>query len=41
MLRKAEQMGGRLQFSLGLSDIGTTVTCRVPHVLELGGQKVV
>ena len=41
MLDSAEQMGGRLQVSSGLSDIGTTVTCWVPHVLELGGQKVV
>lgn len=41
MLDSAEQMGGRLQVSSGLSNVGTTVTCWVPHVLELGGQKVV
>lgn len=41
MLDSAELMGGRLQVSSGLSDAGTTVTCWVPHVLELGGQKVV
>lgn len=41
MLDSAEQMGGRLHVSSGLSDAGTTVTCWVPHVLELGGQKVV
>ena len=41
MLVSAEQMGGRLQVSSGLSDVGTTVSCWVPHVLELGGQKVV
>ena len=37
----AEQVTGRPQVFLGLSDMGTTVTCWVPHVLELGGPKVV
>lgn len=40
MLDSAAQMGDHLRVSSGLSDLGATATCWVPHVLELGGQKV-
>ena len=37
MLNNAEHKGRRLEVSSGVRDLRTTDTCRVPHVLKLGG----